>query len=106
MIVDENEGTFEAEILRSPVPVIAYFYLPNCGKCMVWTSLVEGLEKEQGGQLKLVKLNITLNQGLAKTLKVLSTPAILIFQEGQELRRFVGEELNFDDVEHFIEDLA
>ena len=29
MIVDGNEGNFEAEILRSSVKVIAYFYLPN-----------------------------------------------------------------------------
>jgi thioredoxin 1 len=106
MRVDGNERNFEAEILKSPVPVIAYFYLPNCGKCMVWTSLVEGIEKEQGEQIKLVKLDITLNQGLAKTLQVLSTPALLIFQKGQEIRRLVGEELNFDDVEQFIEDLV
>ena len=73
---------------------------------MVWTSLVEGLEKEKGGQLKLVKLDITLNQGMARTLKVLSTPAVLIFQEGKEIRRFAGEQLNFDDLEDFMEDLA
>ena len=29
MIVDGNEGNFEAEILKSPVPAIAYFYLAN-----------------------------------------------------------------------------
>ena len=69
---------------------------------MVWTSLVEGLEKEKSGQLKLVKLNITGNQGLARTLKVMSTPTVLIFQEGKEIRRFDGDRLNFDDVEHLI----
>ncbi len=73
---------------------------------MVWTSLVEGLEKEKGRHLKLVRLNITGNQGLAKTLKVLSTPAVLIFWEGKETGRFAGEGLNFDDLEDFMEDLV
>ena len=43
---------------------------------------------------------------MARTLKVLSTPAVLIFQEGKEIRRFAGEQLNFDDLEDFMENLA
>ena len=70
---------------------------------MTWASLAEGFKKDKGDGLKLVKLNFIANQALAKTLDVLSTPAIVIFQEGRETKRFVENQLNYEDVENYLE---
>jgi len=53
------------------------------------------LEKERdGSRLKLATLNVTGYQELAGQLKIVSTPAILIYKDAKEMKRFIGEGLN------------
>ena len=68
MGIEVQEDTFEKEVVQTDVPVLAYFYLPSCAKCLVMMSAAEGLERQNANELKLAKMNITTTQGLAKIL--------------------------------------
>ena len=103
MAVEIDKDNFENEVMQSDIPVLAYFHLPNCAKCVVMMSVGEGLEERNNGKLKLAKFNITKNQGLAKKLGVMSAPYFLIIKNGEEIGRFYGESLIVDDIEDFID---
>ena len=97
------EETFEKEVVQSDVPVLTYFYLPSCAKCVVMMSAAEGLERKNANNLRLAKANITTTQGLAKNLDVRTAPTFLIYKDGKEIQRFYGDNLSIERMEDFIQ---
>ncbi len=56
-ITDVTDGTFEAEVLKSALPVVVDFWAPWCGPCMMMGPIVEALAAKLSGKIKFVKLN-------------------------------------------------
>ena len=102
MVVDITRENFEKEVMQSDVPVMAYFQLPNWAKCVVFKSFGEGLEGRNPDKIKLARFDITKNQAIARELGVASTPSFVIFKDGQELQRFLGDTLMKDDIEQYV----
>jgi thioredoxin-like negative regulator of GroEL len=65
-------------------------------------SAAEGLERQNENKVKLVKMNITRTQRLAKNLDVRSAPTFLIYKDGKEIQRFYGDNFSIDGMEDFI----
>lgn len=105
MVVDITKDNFEAEVMQSEMPVVAYFQLPNWARCVVFKSFGEGLERDRGDKIKLARFDITRTQALVKELGVLSTPSFVIFREGKELKRFFGDSLIKDNIEAFVDSM-
>jgi thioredoxin-like negative regulator of GroEL len=103
MATEIIEDTFEKEIVQSDVPVLTYFYLPSCAKCVVMMSAAEGLERKNANNLRLAKVNITTTQGLAKNLDVRTAPTFLIYKDGKEIQRFYGDKLFLERMEDFVQ---
>jgi thioredoxin-like negative regulator of GroEL len=51
-------------------------------------------------------MNVAENQGLASQLNVLGAPSFLVFRDGAEVERFVGERVNYEDMYGYFEGLA
>lgn len=106
MATEITENTFEKEVVQSDVPVLAYFYLPSCAKCVVMMSAAEGLERQNANNLKLAKVNITTTQSLGRILDVRTAPTFLVYKGGKEIQRFYGDNLSIDGLEDFIKNLT
>jgi hypothetical protein len=61
--VPVNDTTFEAEVLKSPVPVLVDFWAPWCGPCRMIAPLIDELATEYEGKLKAVRGFIACVQG-------------------------------------------
>ena len=105
MAVEVDEDTFETEVIESEFPVLAYFYLPSCAKCVVMMSAAEGLERQSENKVKVAKMNITKTQHLAKNLDVRSAPTFLIYKDGKEIERFHGDNLSIAGMEDFLQNI-
>lgn len=103
MATEITRDNFETEVLQSDLPVVAFFQLPNCAKCVVFKSFAESMEKKGSGKLKLAVFNIMNTQSLVKTLKVSSTPGFVLYNQGREVDRFFGDRLVKDDIEKAID---
>jgi thiol-disulfide isomerase/thioredoxin len=53
-----NDGNFDAEVLKSSVPVLVDFTATWCGPCKMLAPIVEKLADELGGKIKVGKLDI------------------------------------------------
>ncbi len=65
------------------------FWAPWCGPCRMVAPTLEKLAGEQS-KLKIAKVNVDENPGLASKYRTMSIPTMIIFQGGREVDRWVG----------------
>lgn len=87
---DVTDLSFEAEVLRSDVPVVVDFWAPWCGPCRLVSPVLEELSEEYAGRLKIVKVNADENPGLSEDFKIQSIPFIAFFTGGEMENSLVG----------------
>lgn len=86
-----TDQTFEAEVLKSTVPVLVDFWAPWCGPCRVQGPIIEELAKEMDAtKFKIAKLNVDENSAIAQKFNIMSIPSLLVFKGGQVVDQFVG----------------
>jgi thioredoxin len=82
--VDEvGAAEFEDEVLAWPLPVIVDFWAPWCRPCEVIEPHLERLAEEWDGRVRLVRVNVDAETGLASRYAVLSLPTVILFAEGE-----------------------
>jgi thioredoxin 1 len=85
-----TEQSFEAEVLKSETPVLVDFWAEWCGPCHAVSPILQRIADERSGELKLVKVNIDEEQGLAMRFGVQSIPTMILFKGGQPAAAAIG----------------
>ena len=80
-----TEQTFEQEVTKSETPVIVDFWAEWCGPCHAVAPVLDKIAEERGDEIKLVKVNIDEEQGLAQRYGVSSIPTMILFKNGRAL---------------------
>jgi len=90
MPTEATETTFEQEVLSGEGKVIVDFWAEWCGPCHAVSPVLDKIVDERNGDLKLVKVNIDEEQGLAMRFGVQSIPMMILFKEGEPAAAAVG----------------
>src|SRR5215211_5086884 len=85
-----SEADFEREVLRSDRPVLVDFWAPWCGPCRMVAPALESLARDHGDTLKVAKVNVDENPGLAGRYGAMSIPTMIVIKGGREVDRWVG----------------
>lgn len=85
-----TDQNFEAEVLKSPTPVLVDFWAAWCGPCKIVDPVIHELAGEYEGKLKVGKLNVDENQESASKFSVMSIPTIMLFKDGQPVKAIIG----------------
>jgi len=81
---------FEQKVLQSTLPVLAYFQSEWCSACKGLSPVVEKLSDAFSGKVNFFKIDTLSSVNTAATYSVLSTPTLILFKEGKEIRRNIG----------------
>ena len=84
-----TEATFEQEVLQSDKPVIVDFWAEWCGPCHAVAPVLDRIVAEHA-DVKLVKVNIDEEQGLAMRYGIQSIPTVVLFKDGQPAAAAIG----------------
>lgn len=85
-----TDATFDAEVLKSKIPVLVDFWAPWCGPCKAMLPVIEELEKEYEGKVTIAKMNVDENMEVPGKYNVMSIPTFILFQGGKPVTSFVG----------------
>ena len=83
-------SNFEAEVLSADKPVLVDFWATWCAPCRMLGPVVEEVAEETEGRAIVGKLNVDEEMELARKYRVASIPTLIVFENGQEVRRSVG----------------
>ena len=85
-----TENNFDAEVLKSPLPVLVDFWAEWCGPCRMLSPIVDEIAKELQGKLKVAKVNVDEAQEVAQRFNIMSIPTLLVFKNGEAVDMIVG----------------
>lgn len=89
-LVEFTDANFEAEVLKSELPVLVDFWAPWCGPCRMIAPSVEALAAEYAGKAKIGKLNTDENEDVSAKFGIRSIPTLLVFKNGEVVNQLVG----------------
>jgi thioredoxin 1 len=89
-IVTLSDATFDESVGSAETPVVVDFWAEWCGPCKMIAPALEEIANEQSGRIRIAKLNVDDNPDTARRFDVMSIPTLLVFQDGQPVKRLVG----------------
>ena len=96
--IEVTDETFEAEVVKSDIPVVVDFWAEWCGPCKQIGPILEDIASDENSNITIAKINIDENPRVATDYGIRSIPTMLLFNNGELKDTKVGalpkQELN------------
>lgn len=89
-VVHVDDSNWEAEVIKSELPVLVDFSATWCGPCQRLSPIVEKFATDNVGKVKVVKVDIDEASTIASDLKIRGVPTLMVFKAGASLGHKVG----------------
>ncbi|MBY0113266.1 MAG: thioredoxin [Phycisphaerales bacterium] len=85
-----TDANFDAEVIKSNVPVLVDFWAEWCMPCRMLTPTIEALGEQFVGKAKIGKVDTDANRKISVQFGITAIPTVILFKDGQIAKKFVG----------------
>ena len=85
-----TNDNFESEVKKTGSPILVDFWAEWCGPCRMVGPVLEKLADELDGKLRVGKVNVDDESGLAGRYGIQSIPTLLLFKDGKVVDQYIG----------------
>tara|TARA_B100001778_G_C18338130_1_gene516187 strand:- start:121 stop:438 length:318 start_codon:yes stop_codon:yes gene_type:complete len=90
MAIEISDSNFEETVLNSDKPVMVDFWAAWCGPCRMVGPIIDELSNEYADKAVIGKVDVDKNQEYAAKYGVRNIPTVLVFKNGEVVKRQVG----------------
>jgi len=89
-VLEATDSNFETEILGSDVPALVDFWAEWCMPCKMLSPTIHEIAHEYQGKLKVAQVDTDTNRDVAMKYGISAIPTVMLFKDGELVRKFVG----------------
>jgi thioredoxin 1 len=90
LIADVSGDTFDADVIKSDVPVLLDFHAKWCGPCKAMVPTLTDVAKEYAGEVKILKIDIDEEPELAQRFGIRGVPTFIMMNKGEVQETVTG----------------
>ncbi|KAF3887352.1 MULTISPECIES: thioredoxin [Nostocales] len=90
MTTKKQFNSFEEMLSGSDVPVLVDFYADWCGPCHMMSPILEQVNAQLQGRIRVVKIDTEKYPQLATEYRIEALPTLMVFKQGQPVDRIEG----------------
>jgi thioredoxin len=90
MATKQQFSSFADLLAQSDLPVLVDFYATWCGPCQMMAPILEQVNSQLKGRLKVVKIDSDRYPQLASQYQIHALPTLVLFKQGQPVERIEG----------------
>lgn len=85
-----TDANFLSDVEQAQGLMLVDFWAAWCGPCRAIAPVIEQIADENAGKLKVGKVDVDVNGGVAMRYGVMSIPTLILFKDGKPVKRMVG----------------
>ena len=85
-----TDDNFQAQVLNHSAPVLVDFTADWCQPCHMLAPVVEGLNRDWNGAVKVGQIDADINVNVTMQYGVMGLPTLILFKNGQPVERLMG----------------
>jgi thioredoxin 1 len=90
LIKHVSDASFDADVLKSTVPVLVDYWAEWCGPCKMIAPILDDVASTYVGKLQISKMNVDENREVPAKFGIRGIPTLMIFKDGQLAATKVG----------------
>ncbi|HDL07163.1 MAG TPA: thioredoxin [Desulfobacteraceae bacterium] len=89
-VLEIDDNSFDAEVLKAGKPVLVDFWAPWCGPCRAIAPIIDELIADFGDKIKFTKCNVDDNPESSSKYGIRAIPTLIFFKDGEVAEQITG----------------